>query len=191
MNTFSLRWLFVAVAGTALAVTAILNANTLWKASAGWVLIILIGVAAANVVSYGRDAPFAAGFAIFAALAYWIDPNFDLGTFLTKETYYWLDEDEIAVRCLAVACGCAGGFICRHLAEHASGRLPSRLSLALWLLFVAVCSAAVIGATAVAVNHTVSQKKQEEEQEEQANHDLFSVDPFDEPIDDGHKGPLD
>jgi hypothetical protein len=153
MNTFSLRWLFVAVAGAAVAVTAILNANELWLSAAKFLLACLIGVAAICVVFRGRNAPFAVGFALFSGLAYWLEPSLDLDFF--SEGAADLSSETALLRiCLGVAFGCVGGVICRHLAADSA---PRRIGLVMWLSIIVLFSAAAIAAGVVKSDRLVAE----------------------------------
>ena len=153
MNTYSLRWLFVAVASIALAVTAILNANELWLSAARFLLVVLIGVAGVSVVVRGRDAPFALGFVVLSAIAYWLEPSLDLNYF-SKGVADVATATALLRVCLGIALGCIGGVVCSHLAAEPA---RSRLTLSMWLSVVALFVAATIAAGIVKSDRLVAE----------------------------------
>jgi len=152
MSTFSLRWLFVAVASIAIAVTALLNANELWLSAARFLLVVLIGVAAASVVIRGRKGPFAVGFVLMSAIAYWLEPSLDLNYF-SKGAADVTAVTALLRICLGITLGCVGGIACSHLAAEPP---QPRLTLAMWLSVVALFAAATIAAGIVKSDRLVA-----------------------------------
>ncbi|MFO0897924.1 MAG: hypothetical protein U0836_10920 [Pirellulales bacterium] len=143
MNTFSLRWLFVAVAATALAVTAILNANQAWQFAVECVFVVAVGVAILYAVFHGRAGSFAIGFAAFTLLAMWVDPTIDM------PSYFDVDDNRSVYYLMRVfnwtALGFVGGFVGRFFGDPVPRRLALAISLTATLLFAgAILAAATV-----------------------------------------------
>ncbi len=164
MNVLSIRWLFVAVAGTAIAVTAILHADELWKDAVRAVLVLLIGVALVSVIAHRGRAAFALGFAIFAILADWMSATPDPSAYSSD---FFADAGPVGSvlhNFVVVAWGIIGGLVSRFVTERAAGRSASLLMLVVQLSMVAVCAAALITTAIVQVNRLIAeQKKQDDE----------------------------
>ncbi len=169
VNALSIRWLFVAVASTAIAVTAILNANELWRDATRVVLVSLIGVALVTVIAHRGRASFALGFAVFSILAHWLSASPDPGAYSADSFADIGSVGSVLHDFVMVAWGVGGGLVSKFATERAAGRTASMLMLMVQLSLVAVCAAALIATAVVQANRLVAEQKQQDE-------DLFPPD---------------
>lgn len=164
MNALSIRWLLVAVASTAIAVTAILHANELWQDAARAVLVLLIGIALVSVIAHRGRAAFAVGFAIFSIVAHWMSASPDPSAYSSD---YFADVGlvgSVLHNFVVVAWGVSGGLVSRFVTERAAGRSASLLMLMVQLSMVVVCAAALTTTAIVQVNRLIAEQKEQDDE---------------------------
>ncbi len=139
----SLRWIFIAVAVVAVAVTSILSANAWWATAVAMGTSLAVAASAAKGVLDRHNAAFCIGFAA-AALCFWfVMPEVLVGAFVRHTALVFSiggDENKIVTCWLAMVCGVAGGMIAQRVSPAPT---PWR-TIVLEGLFALILFAAVV-----------------------------------------------